>query len=218
MTPEDVVMLAAYVHALCPSQKIDQYTPDTWCDVFDEVPQFSLADCRGAAARVAARQPFVAPAEIIGEVRRIRAARLDDFQYEPTADETGKESIARRQQQVVACADGRRAPVLAIAEARARPELQAALKGIAASIALDDDDEQPAGRRLGPGKYAQACPRCDALVGRPCRLPSGKVRTSVHAERRHGGEPAPVRHARAALSALTPEQRAAVLAELGGQS
>jgi hypothetical protein len=215
MTPEEVVMLAAYVHALCPAQKIDQYTPDAWCDVFAEVPQYSLADCREGAARVAARQPFVAPAEILGEVRKIREARLDDFQYEPTPGETGKESIARRRAQVAACANGERPAVIAIT-GRPRPELQAALDGVGAMPA--DGSEQTADR-LGPGVYAQPCPKCEARVGQPCRTPRGKLRSSVHAERKHvGGEPAELRTARAALSALTTEQRAALLADVGGRS
>lgn len=216
MTPEEVVMLAAYVHALCPAQKIDQYTPDAWCDVFADVPHYSLADCREGAARVAARQPFVAPAEIIAEVRKIREARLDDFQYEPTPGETGKESIARRRRQVVACASGDRPAVLAVAGARPRPELQAALGSIGAMPAGGGAEQQSA--RLGPGTFANRCPKCDARVGQPCRTErSGKIRRSVHAERANAGaEPATVRGARTALSALTPEQRAALLAELGG--
>lgn len=217
MTPEDVVLLAGYVHALCPAQKFDKYTPDAWADVFDDVPQYTLADCREGAARVAARQPFVAPAEIIAEVRKIREARLDDFQYEPRPGETGKEFAARRREQVVACASGARPPVLAVAGARPRPELQAALKGLAESIVIEDDDEQPTARRSS-GASSRPCPKCKALVGRPCRTPGGKLRRSVHAERKGGGEAAPVRDARAALSALTPEQRAALLVELGGLS
>ncbi|MEV5911095.1 hypothetical protein AB0M00_19605 [Streptomyces chartreusis] len=218
MTPEEVVVLAAYVHALCPAQKIDQYTPDAWIDVFEAVPQFSLADCREGASRVAGRQPFVAPAEIIAEVRKLRETRLADFQYEPVEGETGKESIARRRAQVAACADGTRPAVLAI-EGRRRPELQAALDGIWTMPADVDADEQPAGR-LGPGVYAQECPKCEARVGQPCRMGrSGKIRRSVHAERKNvGTEPAPIRDARAALSALTAEQRVALLAELGEPS
>ncbi|WP_405911336.1 hypothetical protein OG529_04230 [Streptomyces longwoodensis] len=215
MTPAEVVMLAAYVHALCPAQKIDEYTPDAWCDVFAAVPHFSLADCREGAARVAARQPFIAPAEIIEEVRKIREQRLDDFQYEPMPGETGAESIARRREQVAQCADGLRPPVLAVAGARPRPELQSALESMAEGLAVPKDgDQADAAERRGPGKYARPCPKCDALVGRPCRTPHGKIRLSVHAERKNGGEAAPVRQARTALSALTPEQRAALLAEL----
>lgn len=215
MTPEEVVLLAGYVHALCPAQKFDAYTPDAWADVFDDVPQYTLADCREGAARVAARQPFVAPAEIIAEVRKIREQRLTDFQYEPRPGETGEESAARRREQVVACASGVRPPVLAVAGARPRPELQAALGGIGAMPSAGE--RQPA-ERLGPGKYSKPCPKCDALIGRPCRTPGGKLRHSVHAERKGGGEAAPVRDARAALSALTPEQRTALLSELGGPS
>ncbi|NJP71921.1 hypothetical protein [Streptomyces sp. C1-2] len=218
MQPEEVVVLARYVHALCPAQKIDQYTPDAWCDVFDEVPQYSLADCREGAARVAKRQPFVAPAEIIAEVRKIREERLDGFQYEPTPGETGAEAAARRREQIRACANGQRPAVLAIA-GRVRPELAGMLDGLGDRLALDDGEEERQQPALGPGKYARQCPRCEALVGRPCRTPKGKVRPP-HPQRSEqpvagGGAE---RAARAALSALTAEQRVALLAELGGAS
>ena len=73
MTPSETVMLTRYVKACCPQQAIDEYTPDAWHDLLGDL---SFADCKAAAAVVAQRQPFVAPAEIRAEVRRVRNDRL----------------------------------------------------------------------------------------------------------------------------------------------
>lgn len=73
MTPSETVLLARYVKACCPQQAIDEYTPDAWHDLLGDL---TLTDCRAAVAAVAKRQPFVAPAEIRGEVKRIREDRL----------------------------------------------------------------------------------------------------------------------------------------------
>jgi hypothetical protein len=74
MTPTEAVMLTEYVQACCPQQSIGEYTPDAWHDLLGDL---SLADCRAAVAEVARRQPFVAPAEIRAEVRRIRRDRIE---------------------------------------------------------------------------------------------------------------------------------------------
>ena len=73
MTPTETVLLTEYVRACCPQQAIGEYTPDAWHDLLDDL---SLADCREAVRNVARRQPFVAPAEIRAEVRKIREDRL----------------------------------------------------------------------------------------------------------------------------------------------
>lgn len=73
MTPTETVMLTRYVAACCPQQAIDDYTPDAWYDLLGDL---DAADCRQAAATVARRQPFVSPAEIRAEVRRVRNDRL----------------------------------------------------------------------------------------------------------------------------------------------
>lgn len=73
MTPSETVMLTRYVQACCPQQHIDDYTPDAWYDLLSDL---TLGDCKAAVADVAKRQPFVAPAEIRTEVRRVRTSRL----------------------------------------------------------------------------------------------------------------------------------------------
>jgi hypothetical protein len=71
VTPSETVILTRYVKALCPAQAIDEYTPDAWHDVLGG---YSLAECRAAAATAATTSAFVAPAEIIAEVKRSRRA------------------------------------------------------------------------------------------------------------------------------------------------
>ena len=73
MTPQETLMLTRYVKACCPQQAIDEYTPDAWHDLLGDL---ALADCRAGVTAVARRQPFVAPAEIRAEVKRIRDDRL----------------------------------------------------------------------------------------------------------------------------------------------
>lgn len=81
MTPREAVALTRYVKACCPQQAMDEYTPDAWHDLLGDL---SLDDCRQAARAVAMRQPFVAPAEIRTEVRRIREARIPDRSQLPS--------------------------------------------------------------------------------------------------------------------------------------
>lgn len=73
MNPDETVILARYVRALCPQQKFDEYTADAWHDVLRGFP---LDEARAAAAVVVARQPFVSPGEIVTEIRRARTERM----------------------------------------------------------------------------------------------------------------------------------------------
>lgn len=83
MTPNETVVLARYVRALCPQQKFDEYTPDAWHDILRD---FTLDEARTAAATVAGRQPFVSPGEIATEVRKARRALVSvDAETEPPA-------------------------------------------------------------------------------------------------------------------------------------
>jgi hypothetical protein len=74
MTPTEAVALTRYVKACCPQQQIDNLTPDAWYDLLDDL---SLADCHAAVKVLGRRQPFISPAEIRAEVRRVRRDRLE---------------------------------------------------------------------------------------------------------------------------------------------
>ncbi|MFI1889863.1 zinc finger domain-containing protein [Streptomyces jumonjinensis] len=164
MNDEEAVVLTRYVRALCPGQRFDEYTADAWYDVLADYP---LAAARQAAARVAARQPFVSPAEIITEIRKQRADRATDLQGPgqpaeiPDADPDDVPAyLAALRNQRARAADGH--------QLHARPigQLVKAL-GEGTRIPNDPGDE-PETPRHGP--LGISCPTCRAPLGRPCRI------------------------------------------------
>lgn len=76
MTNAEAVMLCRYAKAACPQQQFDEFTPDAWSDLLGDL---RFEDCRDALRAVVQRQPFVAPAEIRTEVKRIRNDRILKF-------------------------------------------------------------------------------------------------------------------------------------------
>ena len=75
MNAQEAATLCRYVAACCPQQKIDEFTPAVWADLLVDV---RLADAKEAVRTVLGKQPFIAPAEIITEAKRIRAKRIAD--------------------------------------------------------------------------------------------------------------------------------------------
>ena len=65
MNKRETGLLLAYVIGACPQQQVNDLTPDAWHDILGHL---GYDECREAARAVAARQPFVAPAEIIREI------------------------------------------------------------------------------------------------------------------------------------------------------
>ena len=76
MTNAEAVLLCRYAKAACPQQAFDQYTPDAWSDLLGDL---RFEDCKEALRNIVQRQPFVAPAEIRDEVKRVRTKRIVDF-------------------------------------------------------------------------------------------------------------------------------------------
>jgi len=121
VTPREAVALTRYVRACCPQQAIDEYTPDVWHDLLGDL---AYDDCETAAAAVAKRQPFVAPAEIRAEVRRLRDERLArEIPAAPPAglaDDPGRYR-AELQAGITRIADGHRLPAAIAAPVREDP-------------------------------------------------------------------------------------------------
>lgn len=74
MTPTEAVQLVGIVSQISPAQRIDEYTADAWHMLLDDV---ELADALEAVRIIGRKQAFIAPAEVLAEVRRIRARRSD---------------------------------------------------------------------------------------------------------------------------------------------
>lgn len=73
MRRTETVALTRAVKALCPHQAIDEYTPDVWHDV---IGHLEFAECMAAVAEVNARQPFIAPSDIITEIAARRGREM----------------------------------------------------------------------------------------------------------------------------------------------
>lgn len=76
MNREEAVVLCRMAKAACPQQSFDAYTPDAWAEILKD---YRLEDAREALFVVARKQPWVAPAEIIAEVKKIRRKRIDEY-------------------------------------------------------------------------------------------------------------------------------------------
>lgn len=76
MSHTQAVLLCRYAKAACPQQAFDEYTPDAWADLLDDV---RFEDAQEALKALVKRQPFVAPAEIRAEVKRVRSKRIAEF-------------------------------------------------------------------------------------------------------------------------------------------
>lgn len=179
MNPSETVMLARYVKALCPQQKFDEFTPDAWHDVLGD---FALVDARAAAAAVAKRQPFVSPAEIIGEIKRQRGERASDFQGPglpaeiPDADPDDVQAyLAALRGQRTRAADG----------VESKPRKMAELL---AGVGREIPPEAAAVKR--PGPLGTDCTNCGAAIGRPCRTPGGSERVPHVARTGEASDPA----------------------------
>lgn len=73
MNKRETGLLVAYVAGACPQQKMNELTPDAWHDILGHLEH---EECKNAARLVAARQPFVAPSEIIREIADARCSRM----------------------------------------------------------------------------------------------------------------------------------------------
>lgn len=210
MNPIEAVALTRYVKALCPQQKFDEFTPDAWHDVLAPWP---LDEARAAAAGVAGRQPFVSPAEIIGEIRRQRGNRAADFQGPglpaeiPDADPDDVPAyLAALRAQRTKAADGismRRRPVAELIAGLAE-----ALPGIPEGLAQV--------RRSGPLGIECPVSSCRAALGRPCRTEApgakqGRELRTPHAARTRVANGGP---AQLESPELIERRRAASLAKL----
>lgn len=75
MKPTEVVAVVRLISAMCPAQKIDEYTSDAWMPLLEDV---RFEDAQAALKNLGRELRFIAPSDICREVRRIRGQRLHD--------------------------------------------------------------------------------------------------------------------------------------------
>lgn len=192
----------------------------SWAAALHDVPLDS--DAKAAVARYYSTPPqnpserlWILPHHVRTLRTKIRNARLENFQYEPVADETPAEFLARYRGQVQAIASGRIAAPSGRLALEGGPskefmtELEA--RGWDGNRTVPDEDDEPAAelidavRRTGP--LGVVCPMCAAEIGFPCK--------SSHATKKHPlGRPLAKPHTARIRAASgepqqTPEQRAA---------
>lgn len=89
MNHQEAAVLCRVVAAYCPQQHFDEFTANAWHDLLGDL---RFVDAKQAAADVAKRQPFVAPAEIRTKVHEIRDQRIRSapiIDPPPDLDEVG---------------------------------------------------------------------------------------------------------------------------------
>jgi hypothetical protein len=193
---QEAVILTRYVRAMCPQQKLDEYTADAWRNVLSG---YSLDEARAAVdRRVTAGHAFVAVGEIITEIRKARNDRLDQHSdAEPPPGDTGDATyraalLAERR----AIADGRTEPRPVPALPPGRSEQQPT--GRARAILAAAGQAVPGPRAGAVNVLAVPCPMCHARAGRTC--------TSTVNPRRHRADvhPARLEDARRAAAGQPP--------------
>ena len=95
MTPTEAAMLCAYAEQCCPQQKFNEYTGDAWGDLLADI---RYVDAKEAVIAITRRSPWISPAEIIAEVKKMRAKRIDEFgPITPPADLDPDDTTAYRE-------------------------------------------------------------------------------------------------------------------------
>jgi hypothetical protein len=78
MNKTDTVLLCRYIKAMCPAQTIDEYTPDAWADILDDITleEAKAAIYDGVRDR---KWRFIDATDVVAGVRENRRGRLDDY-------------------------------------------------------------------------------------------------------------------------------------------
>lgn len=104
MNPEDILKLGRAVAAICPAQKWDEHSPAAWLELLGDL---RYEDARQAVFNLGRQQPFIAPSDIIKEVKRIREERIKNNPLpDPPDDLTVPQFIAWKRLTLKAVADG----------------------------------------------------------------------------------------------------------------
>lgn len=200
MTEDEVVLIARYVRAVCPQQKIDEFTSDAWEDFL--LP-YGVGETRAAVHRHVSRgNAFISVGEIVAEIRKARSDRLARHtEAEPPRgdinDATYKAALLGERR---AIADGRANPV---AIAALPSGIEPAMYEGRGRALLRQVGRESLSRRP---EFAAACPYCLSSPGRPCVNGKGHDRRDAH--------PSRIEASRALATGESPGSRRAIEDEM----
>ena len=215
MNPNEAAELLAHASSF-DNRQPSLAAATAWASALHDIP--CDADAKAAVAVYYTTPPqnpherlWILPHHIRTLRAKIRSARLINFQYEPTNDETVDKFLARLRGQTQAIASGRVAPPTGRLALEGGPSKQFVRgleeRGFELRGVPDSDEEHLADtvRRAGP--LGVQCPACGAAIGRPCKTPGASEKQPL-------GKPRPKPHSARLRAAhgqpeVTPEQRAA---------
>lgn len=177
MTEDEVVLITRYVRAVCPQQKIDEFTSDAWEEF---LLTYSVDETRAAVHRHVARgNAFISVGEIVAEIRKARSDRLARHtEAEPPQGDVGDASYkAALLGERKAIADGRADP---IAVPALPPGIEPAMYEGRGRVLLRQVGRESLSRRP---EFAAACPHCLRSPGHPCINGKGQDRRDAHPSR-----------------------------------
>jgi hypothetical protein len=183
MNPREAAELLGHCAAF-DNRKPSQGAAIAWAAALHDVPLDD--DAKAAVASYYTTPPkdpdgklWILPHHVRTLRTKIRSARLENFQYEPIADETVPEYLARLRGQTQAIASGRVAAPTGRLALEGGPHRDVVLELEAARIgALPDEEVELVDkvRRSGPLGIVCPKPECKAEIGRPCKTPGGNSR------------------------------------------
>lgn len=142
MNAAEILQLCRAVKAFCPSQKIDQFTPDAWLTILG---RYDYADARAVVEELAAtptepgKATYIEPGNIIGGINRLTAKRIAEAPVvNPPSGLTANEYL--EWQRKVRSANG--AAVIQHTEpVYASAEIVAAIRALTRQLAIERGNE-----------------------------------------------------------------------------
>lgn len=192
MTPDDAARLLAACAAF-DNRQPSQIAKRAWATALRDVPLDqdafdAVARFYGTPPKEAGQRLWIQPHDVRTHRKIIRSERLENFIYEPPSGDRDPLYLARLRGQLDAIGSGRAAgpsdaPALT---GGPHPSVAKELKGAFREVPGEDGEVEKVKR---PGPLGVECPKCHAVIGRPCRFGSGKERP-VHPARvlASGGE------------------------------
>lgn len=178
MNEHEAAQLLTYCAAF-DNRNPSEAAPAAWASALADVPLD--ADTKAAVNDYYATSPkdpdgklWIQPHHVRTLRTKIRARRLENFQYEPVADETPEQYLARYRSQIQAIASGQKPAPAArpVLDGPPSRELMAGLeaRGWQGNRTVPDEVAELV-YKAGP--LGVICPICRAAVGRPCKRPGG---------------------------------------------